>query len=472
MKGSKSTAPKLASSLALAVTLAACSSGRVFVSADCLPGEPPTGRAPMADAGRLEVYLDVSQSVTNFGRHEGESPYTDFLAWLLGLGSEFAEARNYGFADRIAEIEEEVIVSAARGTAGPCPACGFSESRLDDVLARIAAAESRGSLGVVVTDLWMDNSDLIGTGRAALHRSVRGILTEGRAIAVIGVAAPYTSPVYDIPGPGGPATIPANRVNERPLFVVLTGPPKQVVGLVRRVGNEAFTGMGPGQLHYSVFSPTLVIDGPVEHRLSAQDRVVRSAIVLPVEGASVPNFLIDQQAAATRGLPGTESAPAVDPAQALAGPISVDYGSGPAPDIYELDAQAWALGAGGPDGACEDGAWLPIEVGQALQLPEDPSAREVRFDVSHPTLFALRPGEVLFVRYALSVGSLDADGPATAWLADWSFASAGGGALRADPPPFFPALNLAQFGQTLTSTVGALVAGETVVHGSFLLSVE
>ena len=465
-------AAKLAACLTLAAALAACPPTRTFVSAACLPGEPPAARATVPDAGRLEVYLDVSQSVTNFGRHEGESPYTDFLAWLLGLGSEFAEASTYGFADRIAEIEEDVVVSAARGAAGPCSACGFQESRLDDVLSRIAAVEARGSLSVVVTDLWIDNSDLIGSGRAALQRSVRGILTEGRAIAVIGVVAPYTSPVYDIPGPGGPATIPAGRVSERPLFIVLTGPPKQVAGLVERVADEVFTSLGREQLHYSVFSPTLVLDGPVEHRLAARDRVVRPAIVLSMEGADVPSFVIDQQTAASRGLPGADSESEGEPAPALASPVAVDYGSGPAPGAYELEARAWALGAGGPAGACEDGAWISVEVGQALQLAEDPNAREVHFDVSHPTLFAIRPGEAVFVRYTLSVGSLDRDGPSTAWLDDWSFDAAGGGVLRADPPPFFPALNLDQFGQTLTSTVGALVAGETVVQGSLLLSVE
>ena len=467
-------APKLASCLALVAALAACQPSRTFVSAVCLPGELPAARAPMPDAGRLDVYLDVSQSVTNFGRHEGESPYTDFLAWLLGLGSEFAEVGTYGFADRIAEIEQDVVVSAARGAAGPCSACGFQESRLDDVLSRIAAAESRGSLSVVVTDLWIDNSDLIGSGRAELQRSVRGILTDGRAIAVIGVAAPYTSPVYDIPGPGGPAAIPAGRVSERPMFAVLAGPPRQVTDLVGRAADEVFTSFGGEQLHQSVFSPTLVIEGPVEHRLSAQDQVVRRAIVLSVEGADVPSFVIDQQGAATRGLLATASESEDGPAPALAAQIAVDHGSGPAVGSYELDAQAWALGAVGPAGACEDGAWISVEVGQALELglAEGPNAREVRLDVSHPTLLAIRPGEIVLVRYTLSAGSLDRDGPSTAWLDDWSFDAAGGGALRADPPPFFPALNLAQFGQTLTSMVGALVVGETVVHGSILLSIQ
>ena len=428
--------------------------------------------ALMADVARLAVYLDVSQSVTNFGRHGGESPYTDFLGWLIGLGSEFAEAATYGFADRIAEIDEDAVVGAARGVAGPCSACGFQESRLDDVLARIAADEAPGSLNVVVTDLWLENSDLIGSGRATLQRSVRGILTAGTAIALIGVAAPYAGPVYDVPGPGGPATIPAERVSERPLFILVAGPPRQVAELLERVDGEVFSGLGDDQLHYSLFSPALAIDGPVEHRLAARDRAVRPAILVHVDGTNVPSFTIDRQASITRGLPDADSESQGPPPPALAAPVPVDPGPGLTPGGYSLDAEAWTLGVAGSAGACEQGAWIPVEVRQALELGGDPGASEVLLDVSHPTLLAVRRGEVVFVRYSVSVGSVNSDGPSTAWLSDWSFDVAGGGALRADPPPFFPTLNLDRFGETLTSAVGALVAGETVARGSVFLSVE
>ena len=471
----RSAAPSLkaAACLVLAASLAACPPPPPRFSADCLPGQPGTAPAATADAARLSVYLDVSQSATNFGRHGGESPYTDFLGWLLGLGSEFAEANTYGFADRIAEIDEDVVVGAARGVAGSCSACGFQESRLDDVLARIAADESPGSLNVVVTDLWLENSDIIGSGRANLQRSVRGILTGGSAIALIGVAAPYTEPVYDVPGPGGPATIPAGRVSERPLFILLSGPPRQVADLLERVDDDVFSGVRSEQLHYSLFSPVLAIDGPVEHRLSARDpAAVRAAILVHVDGANVPSFVIDRQASVTRGIPDLDQELGGEPPSALAAPVPTDYGRGPAPGDYGLAAEAWTLGAAGPASACEEGAWIPVEVGQALKLGGDADAPEVLLDVSHPTLLAVRGRGVVFVRYSVSVGSVDSGGPSTAWLSDWSFDVAGGAALRTDPPSFFPTLNLDRFGETLTSAMRALVAGESVARGSVFFSVE
>ena len=137
---------------------------------------------------------------------------------------DFEKTLTYGFADRIAEIGSEVLVQAARGDTNPCYECGFQESRLDAVLAKLATPESRELFNVVITDLWLDNSELVGSSRLALQGPIRSILADGRAIGVLGVAAPYSSQVYDIPNASGTATIPAGRVEQRPVFALLIGP--------------------------------------------------------------------------------------------------------------------------------------------------------------------------------------------------------------------------------------------------------
>ena len=246
--------------LVLVLGLGGCGSSDDLVPARCLPGETPPAEPGRGGADTLGVYLDVSQSSTNFGRSRGESPYRDLVAWLVDLRSEFPEARSYGFAERIAEIDEDIFVRAARGDVNPCGACGFQESRLDDVLAAIAAPESRGSLAVVVTDLWLDNSDLIGSGRLALQRPIRSILADGRATGVLGVPAPYSDQVYDVPVPSGPSTIPAGRVQQRPVFALVVGSPGQVVELERRIAGHRMGGRrsrprlgGSGRLDAAAF---------------------------------------------------------------------------------------------------------------------------------------------------------------------------------------------------------------------------
>ena len=456
------------SCLALALTLGGCGSDSDLVPAHCLPGAAPAAGERLGAVDALDIYLDVSQSSTNFGRARGESPYRNLIAWLVDVRGEFAESRSYGFAERIAEIDQDVFVGAARGNVNPCRACGLQESRLDDVLAAIASPDARGSLAVVVTDLWLDNSDLIGSARLALQRPIRSILADGRAIGVLGVAAPYSGQVYDLPESSGSSSIRAGRVEQRPVFALVVGPPDQVVEIERRITGEIFMNAAAAERHFSLFSPALGTSGPVEHRLQPRAAGVRRDWVLAVEGAEIPGFLIDRR---TVDPLLSEDA---DPGPALVAPIAAgDHPGAPKPADYELAVDAWTLVPPQPSVACNDGAWLPIDMGRAFEQFTDTEDRPaIALDAAHPDLLAIRPGEIAFVRYHALVTSFQRGGPATSWLDDWSFDESGARDLAVDPPPFFPTLNLSEFGRILEVAMDELVAGETVASGSVLLSVE
>ena len=454
--------------LVLTLALGGCGSDNDLVPARCLPGAPPVAGERLDAVDALDLYLDVSQSSTNFGRGRGESGYRNLIAWLVDLQGEFAEARSYGFAERIAEIDEDVFVGAARGDANPCRACGFQESRLDDVLAAIASPDARGSLAVVVTDLWLHNSDLIGSARLALQRPIRSILAAGYAIGVLGVAAPYSGQVYDLPDSSGRSSIRAGRVEQRPVFALVIGPPDQVVEIERRITGEVFMNAAAAERHFSLFSPALGTSGPVEHRLQPRRAGVQSDWVLAVEGADIPGFLIDRRT--VDPLLGEEA----DPGPALVAPIADAWQPGaPKPADYELVLDAWTLVPPEPSVACNDGAWLPIDVRRAFEQFTDTEDRPaIAVDAAHPDLLAIRPGEIAFVRYHAAVASLQQGGPATSWLDAWSFDEREARDLAADPPPFFPTFNLSEFRRILEIAMGELVVGEAVARGSVLLSVE
>ena len=450
--------------LLLIAGLAGCRSADELVPARCLPGEDPIANADQGDAGALGVYLDVSQSSTNFGRAAGESAYRDIIAWLMDLRSEFSDARSYGFAQRIAEIDGEVFVRAARGETNPCRGCGFSESRLNDVLVQVAAAESDAFLDMVVTDLWLDNSEMIGSARLALQGPIRSILADGRAIGILGVVAPYTGPVYDVPGRGGASTIPAGRVQERPLFVLVIGPPGQVGAMAQRIADEVFVDTGSAEHRFTLFTPRLAATGPARHRLVPTSPAAGRAYILSIDGADVPGFQMDRREIDLAAGDGVEAGPA------LAAPIAVAEGGAPAPAVYDLGVQAWTLVPPEPSAACDADAWVPFDVSGALQVTAGAGGSVIGLDVSHPDLLVLRPGEIAFVRYQAAVGDLESDGTGTDWLDEWGFDVEDARALAADPPSLFPALNLAEFGRLLTRAMEEQVTGETVARGSVLLS--
>lgn len=454
--------------LVLTLGLGGCGSDNALVPARCLPGAPPVAGERLDPVEALDIYLDVSQSSTNFGRARGESAYRNLVAWLVDLRGEFAEARSYGFAERIAEIDDDVFVGAARGDANPCRACGLQESRLDDVLVAIASPDARGSLAVVVTDLWLDNSDLIGSARLALQRPIRSILADGRAIGVLGVTASYSGQVYDLPESSGRSSIRAGRVEQRPVFTLVIGPPDQVVEIERRITGEVFMNAAAAERHFSLFSPVLGTSGPVEHRLQPRSAGVRRDWVLAVEGADIPGFLIDRRTVDPLLSEDADLGPA------LVAPIAeAGHPGAPKPADYELALDAWTLVPPEPSVACNDGAWLPIDVGRAFEQFTDTEDRPaIALNAAHPDLLAIRPGEIAFVRYYAAVAALQQGGPATSWLDDWSFDESDARYLAADPPPFFPTLNLSEFGRILEIAMGELVAGEAVARGSVFLSVE
>ena len=464
--------------LALAMGLSGCGPADVEVKASCLPGEAELleVEAALADAKQLGVYLDVSQSSTNFGRGQGESPYRNLIAWLLNLTAEFEDARTYGFAEQIAEVDSEVFVQAARGVTNPCHNCGFTESRLDEVLARLAARESRKSFNVVVTDLWLDNSELVGSARLALLGPIRSILADGRAIGVLGVTAPYSSQVYDIPDSAGTTTIPAGQVSRRPVFALLIGPPAQVIALEQRLTLDVFM-EGTIERHFALFTPALAATGPAELRLTANNPAVRQAYVLRIEGKNEPGFEIDGGAINPYAAMG-EGAGVY-----LTAPIPSPRDGIPRSAGYELAAEMWTLWPPEPAKACEPGAWVPRSTEGVLDVLEQPDrfplagqpragdepASDWMVRLAASRLGMLQPGDIAFLRYRVALGSLERG---ASWPDTWSFDAEDAPLLVAEPPALFPALNLTEFGRILELAMSEQVAGEIVAEGNVQIKVE
>ena len=464
--------------LALAMGLSGCGPADVEVKASCLPGEAELleAEAALADAKQLGVYLDVSQSSTNFGRGQGESPYRNLIAWLLNLTAEFEEAQTYGFAEGIAAVDSEVFVQAARGVTNPCHNCGFRESRLDEVLARLAARESRESFNVVVTDLWLDNSELVGNARLALLGPIRKILADGRAIGVLGVTAPYSGQVYEIPDSAGTTTIPAGQVSQRPVFALLIGPPAQVIALEQRLTLDVLV-EGTIERHFVLFTPALAATGPTELRLTANNPAVRQAYVLRIEGKNEPGFEIDRGAINPYAEMGDGTG------VYLTAPIPHPRDGIPRSSGYELAAEMWTLWPPEPAKACEAGAWVPRDTEGALdvlRLPDRSLLAGQRRAADEPApgwmvrlaasrLSMLQPGDIAFLRYRVALGSLERG---ASFPDEWNFDAEDARQHVAEPPTPFPALHLAEFGRILELAMSEQVVGEIIAEGNVQIKVE
>ena len=459
------------------VVLVSCTDPRLqLISAGCLPGgAPPPASSTASDgsSGGVDVYLDVSRSTTNFGLATNESFYKDLIDWLLTDESSVPpKSRMFGFADNIRGIDASNLRAAARGERLACRSCGYNESRLDEVLDKIAD-DSSGSLSLVITDLWLQNSDRVGRPQRALQDPVERILSDGRAIGLLGAPGPYSSAVYDVPGPNGRVTIPAGAIEQRPLFVLLIGEPQDVVRYSDEIVDDVLYYSGSAA-HFSLFTPTLAgPTGPAEHELEVPDerRGVRTTRRFP-EGLNVNTLLridlrrtrnvpIDTDGQERAGFPGAVGRVVPSESQQHA----------PAP-VYDLDTDAWKLYGSHRGVDCAD-VWQKIDAGRALYVVTGDSGPEIALDASFREPEDILRGDIVFIRYRLRVGSLEhGSGSTTAWLDEWSFGVTEAASLLENPKPFFPTLNAADFRDLLKGAMSRKVRNEVVAHGSLLFSVD
>ena len=142
---------------------------------------------------------------------------------------------------------------------------------------------------------------------------------------------------------------------------------------------------------------------------------MRQAYILPIEDKDEPGFLID------RGVINPLAEAGAGPGVYLTAPIPNASDNVPAPAAYELGGEMWTLLPPRPSAACEAGAWVSLELGGVLEignlsdrapgngqlrpLGEPLSGWGVRLEASR--LYALRPDDIAFIRYQVSVGSLE-----------------------------------------------------------------
>ena len=254
---------------------------------------------------------------------------------------------------------------------------------------------------------------------------------------------------------------------------MLIGEPREVVRYRDEIVDDLQL-LDPGRVaHFSLFTPTLAPPaGPAEHLLDVRaGRGVRETFQLPVEGLNVTRLRIDFRR--TRSNPragdGGQERAEFPGAVARVVPDEIQRHA-PAP-AYELHTVAWKLSGGYPAAACA-GAWREIPVGRALHVVQGDSGPQIALDASHRDLRGILRGDIVFIRYRLSVGSLEQGSGSTEWIDRWSFGQTQAEDLVQNPPRLFPALNVAVFRDLLKDTMGENVRDEIVAHGSLLFSVD
>lgn len=450
--------------LAAPLLLAACGGGGT-VTADCLPqaswtrvaaaqAQEATGAAG-ATTGAT-VYFDQSASMVGYlrGSRGDLRPLQDLAQTLPQLAAMNGHGVSYkGFGGRIVDLGDDGWQQAQREPfylCRPGAACNSGTTSLATVFGAVAGEPNQ--LSIIVTDLWPADPNSNVSGQVDLDAPLQRIFGDGRAVAVVGILAPYAGRITDLP-----RGTPAVSINSaHPLFLIAVGRTDDLVELRRRLGESSSsmirTGLAQGTVaHYALFTPTPFRPEEVaafrQHdgdAFNGHDGNGLEAWHLfdTASGLDLPQFRLSRG-----GVPTTPIRPAT--LRRWTSPGSSDAISGAVWDGgWSTSGAAWL----GDPGQCPAGNW---------SADASPAADWTRPDAHGSVAFPLDPdkladrytvdGTYLISGRVTPVFAADGRLAAAAWMQEWSRTSdqAIADAGRAGSLPYFGTLNLAEFAHIL-----------------------
>jgi hypothetical protein len=452
---------------------------------DCFPAEArpwiavdeqSQGEATRTN-GQVSLYVDHSGSMAGYLRAEtGDiQPFRDLIATVpTAMGGNTGAIRRFLFGKTLRETSaaaaDDLLKEATYSCPDHGPTCDNQESRLDLALGAIAA-EGKQNLSFLLSDLWLDNTEIKTSGAVALAGPLKQILASGRSIAIYGVPAPYSGRVYDLPS-GKAVTISAKR----PLFLLAVGPLDRLTQFDRQLPRSPSayiaTGVQSGAIKHSLF--TLTPDGGA----------VRDAMPFAIDNAGTgisPSVVMN----ARRGIEIERLAVQPLGGEAAIGPAIPDtrlpHWTGPKENgvlagavwrgPVKTTTLVWKL-KHDDQGRCTAADWIPwgtFTSGWRVAPGADQATFILRPDELSVGLG--QSGAYLIAGQVIRV-SLDTPNPSDQWMRSWSFAAEDEARIDANPPVLFPTLNLSETARLLENVLATSAENSPTVVGGFAVAIK
>lgn len=459
----------------LAMGLAGCGGNQVISDgASCYPeaarpwiaAARTQGDTLRDPGGPYSIYFDGSASMAGYirGSSANERPLADLVGMLPVLDTiDRSKLETIRFDRKISVIPSDQATRMQTEKGYICPAgqpnCDAQESHIDQALARIAAADAK-SLSVVVSDLWLANSEVLTTDGVALSKPLSDIFASGRSVAVYGFESPYRGRVNDLPS--GNANVSANR---RYLFLIVAGPVNRLEAFqaAMKTAPSALVArdLASGKAKYSLFTlePVQSIYGGTQSFTVPPKSPFKKITFLQARaGVRMPQFQIEKSAVLRAAEPGALPAPTWSGVSATAirpGAVWQGRSQGSAKLFREVGNDCAPKGADWRDEGELRSGWQAANGGGFSLDPEE--------------LSTLPSGRYLVIGGLRRV-SLDSPNPATDWMRQWSFDSST--EAEAVKKPVMPTLNLAETARLLEVALLKSAQAKPVNIGGFTVAVE
>jgi hypothetical protein len=432
-------------------------------NAACLPAGA-FDAAPSSPNGPMHVYWDGSLSMLGYAEGASTSVRAlgDAQILLQGFAQDHSLRQDWSkFGAKITRARDPgSLATRASYTCQGERSCDNRQSRMDSVLNAMAASDP-SSLNVMVTDLWLDDESFVGSPQVALGGPLRALLRQGRSIGLVGVRAPYSGPIYDLPSKGKYV-----GASERPMFVLLVGPRSMVLGAYAALAKSGSPSFTPERTRFSLFSPA-----PAQTWLGAASGVHASGAaalptsVLPTDAVGgLPQYRFRMAAAQSGGgavAAHVDAGGRILPGAVWTGPLTA------ATKVYLLQDEHGL-------GRCSASAWqsYPALRGAWKQSSGSSSAADFSFDSR--TGAGVVPGRDYLVVATLGARTVTRPNPADAWIREWGFSPDDEKNYVAKKPKFFKTLNLGDVAGLLESALAETTPaqGRDLAQFGFIVKVE
>lgn len=459
----------------LALALAGCGGNQPIVDgASCYPEAARkwiTAPRDQANAvkdpgGPYSVYFDGSASMAGYirGSSANERPLADLVAMLPDLDTiDRSKVEIVRFDRKVSVLARDQASRMQTEGGYICPAdqrnCDAQESHIDQALARIAAADAK-SLSVVVSDLWLANSEVMTTDGVALSKPLSDIFASGRSVAVYGFESPYRGRVNDLPSKN-----PNISANRRYLFLIVAGPVDRLEAFQSAMKTAPSASiardLGSGKAQYSLFTldPVQSVGaGTQSFALPPKSPFKKVTFLETRAGVRMPQYQLEKSLVLRAAQPEALPAPTWAGVSATAirpGAVWQGKSQGAAKLFREVGNDCAPKGADWRDEGELRSGWQAASGGGFSLDPEE--------------LATLPSGRYLIVGGLRRV-SLDTPNPATEWMRQWSFESAT--EAEAVKRLVMPTLNLAETARLLEVALLKSAQSNPMNIGGFAVAVE
>ena len=242
----------------------------------CIPDfvldTPTINVTPLNDTDKNPVYVlfDGSLSMQGFVNPSDQDTnlYVEVMDDLQQIAETIGNETYYlRFGRYVKSIKESEAARATDPSFYIClnkPNCYNQETRLDEAIKTTQL--DKDATYIIVTDLFIENKNLIGGKLHQLKKPLNKVLAGGKSIGIIGIMNSFNGTIYGIPISGGGDTT-YSRAKKRPFYIMIIGDQKNIHKVKTKLEKQYFTN------NANDYKFSLITSNPIIKNLSINKKI-------------------------------------------------------------------------------------------------------------------------------------------------------------------------------------------------------